>query len=187
MISVLKSNFIFLIFLLAACDPLRIANTDPFLSRRAEYVFYNGQKFSGLIESKTAGIDVLRITPYRDGLIDGEEKDIHINGQVLAEREFEKGKKVGIHKGWFPNGNKRFQNEYLDSQFHGNQWEWRPSGGLYSFAKFDRGRVIGKKLWREDGQIYMNFVLNAGRPIGMTGGKLCNQVRGDGTGNTIQF
>ncbi|TGL65780.1 toxin-antitoxin system YwqK family antitoxin [Leptospira sarikeiensis] len=178
--------FLFCIFL-TACDPIRIASDDPFVSRNGRVVFYKGEKFHGLLESKFEELEIIRITSYKNGLPDGAEKEIHSNGKVLAEREFSEGKKVGTHLGWFVDGKKRFHNEYLDGQFHGSQWEWRNSGSLYSYSKFDHGKVIGKKMWRENGQIYMNFVIHQGRAYGMTGGKLCSQVRGDQDGNTIQF
>ncbi|TGK62750.1 hypothetical protein EHQ27_05520 [Leptospira wolffii] len=169
------------------CDPTLVRLDDPGLSRQGEFVFYQGQKFDGILEFRIEELATMRRTSYKNGLPHGTETDRHDNGQILAEREFKEGKKSGIHRGWFPDGSKRFQNRFLDGKFHGDQWEWRPSGALYSYARFDRGEVIGKKMWRENGQIYMNFVLNGNRPFGMTGGKLCNQIRGDENGNTQQF
>ncbi|TGN03410.1 toxin-antitoxin system YwqK family antitoxin [Leptospira dzoumogneensis] len=183
----MKFYLLAICFFLVACDPARVASTDPSITRNGRIVFYRGEKFYGLLESKSEELGVFRVTSYKNGLPDGIEKDVHSNGQVLAEREFSAGKKIGTHLGWFPDGKKRFHNEYLEGQFHGSQWEWRNSGSLYSYAKFDHGKVIGKKMWRENGQIYMNFVIYQGRAYGMTGGKLCSQVRGDEDGNTILF
>jgi antitoxin component YwqK of YwqJK toxin-antitoxin module len=157
----------------------RITVPGPGVSYQNQRLLYKGKRFSGMAETRFESIGTVRLTPYRNGLPDGTEREHFASGQLSAERQFLKGRKIGVHRGWFENGARRFQHEYSDDAFDGEYWEWYPSGGVSTFARYRAGQAIGRKMWREDGTIYMNYVFPGGQAFGLPGAKLCNQVRAD--------
>lgn len=172
---------------LAGACGAEVQSDDPQLAHLGEHLVHRGRLFSGVLITRIAAADVVRRTPYRNGLIDGVEEEQYANGSLAARREYRAGRKTGVHRGWFPDGQRSYRYEYRDNQFHGDYWEWHASGALYSYARYDQGQPIGRKVWREDGTIYMNYVFAAGAAYGLPGAKLCRQVRADESGRTTSL
>lgn len=157
------------------------------LAYLGEHLVHDGRLFNGVLITRIPAADVVRRTPYRNGLIDGVEEERYANGSLAALREYRAGRKTGVHRGWFPDGRRSYRYEYSENQFHGDYWEWHASGALYTYARYDQGRPIGRKVWREDGTIYMNYVFAAGAAYGLPGAKLCRQVRADESDRTTSL
>lgn len=152
---------------------------------RGNYLLYRGSKFTGILEERFEQVGTVRYTHYRDGLIDGTEEERFPNGRVASRREYSRGQKVGAHEGWYASGKRRFHHEFTRGEPDGEAWEWYESGGVSLYARFETGRLLGKKMWRENGQIYMNYVFpRAQAAAGVPGAKLCYQVRGETPGAT---
>ncbi len=164
-----------------------VQSDDPELAYLGEHLVHRGRLFSGVLVTRIPAADVVRRTPFRNGLAEGVESERYGNGSLAALREFRAGRKTGVHRGWFPNGRRSFRYEYSENQFHGDYWEWRSSGGLYSYARYNNGQPIGRKVWREDGAIYMNYVFAEGAAYGLPGAKLCRQVRANEAGRTTSL
>ncbi len=182
-----KAACILLFLFCIGCSKLEVTATDQNLSYEGVFLVYKKEKFTGLLVTEFEVNGVLRKTPYVNGILEGKEEEIFPNGQIASERFYKEGRRVGVHRGWFENGQIRFQYEYEDGLMHGSLWEWNPKGELYSYAKMNKGEEVGRKVWREDGQIYANYVFRNGRTIGLPGAKLCRQVKGDENGNTKAF
>jgi antitoxin component YwqK of YwqJK toxin-antitoxin module len=157
-----------------------IQRPNPDIGFQGNYLLHKNKKFTGIVEMHLEGVNIIRKTPYRNGLIQGVEREYYSNGQLAAEREYHQGAKVGVHRSWFEDGKRRSHVEYANNQYHGETWEWHHSGALATYARFEKDRCLGKKMWRADGAIYMNYVFPGGRPIGLPGAKLCYQVRDQG-------
>ncbi|MDF3818740.1 hypothetical protein P3G55_02450 [Leptospira sp. 96542] len=182
------SMIVFCSVLVFSCENKTVNSDDPDIVFLDETVFYMGKPFTGKLVDGKDPFSIKRITPFVGGKIDGIEKDIHPNGRLSAERKFSDGKRVGLHRGWYPNGNLRFEASYaLSGKLHGKQKEWYESGKPYTYTEIKDGEEVGKKIWREDGQLYANYVFKDGRIFGLTGGKLCNQIRGNQNGETNVF
>jgi hypothetical protein len=160
---------------------------DPELAYLGEHLVHRGRLFSGVLITPLPAVDVVRRTPFRNGLAEGVESERYGNGSLAALREYRAGRKTGVHRGWFPNGRPSYRYEYASNQFHGDYWEWHASGALYAYARYDNGQPIGRKVWREDGTIYMNYVFAAGAAYGLPGAKLCRQVRADESDRTTSL
>ncbi len=182
-----RLGFLIVILFCIRCGKIEIAATDPGIEYDGATLIYKKEKFSGYLVTEFEANGVLRKTPYLGGILEGKEVEIFPNGQIASERFYKEGKRVGVHKGWFENGQIRFQYEYEDGLMHGSLWEWNKKGELYSYAKMNKGEEIGRKVWREDGQIYANYVFRNGRTVGLPGAKLCRQIKGDENGNTKAF
>jgi hypothetical protein len=166
----------FLLFGLIGCEK-HIKRPSADITFADSALLYCGKLFSGVVETELQGVNVIRKTPYRNGLMNGMEEEFYENGQIAARREYSEDKKVGIHETWYSDGKRRAHYEYSNNQYDGEVWEWYNSGALAIYARFEKGRSLGKKFWREDGKIYMNYVFPKGRPIGLPGTHLCFQVR----------
>jgi antitoxin component YwqK of YwqJK toxin-antitoxin module len=165
----------------------RIQLTSSEISYDGTLLLYQGKRFSGVVETELDAVRVKRQTPYRRGIIHGTEEEFYDNGQMAAQRVYLHGKKVGTHQGWFRDGKRRFSYEYANDTYHGEYWEWYNSGALSTYAYYQGGNPIGRKVWRADGSIYMNYVFPGGRAVGLPGTKLCRQVRTDVSGKTISY
>ena len=66
----------------------------------------------------------MKITEYSDGRKNGIEISYYSNRQVKELRYYEQGKKEGNHKGWWPDGKQRFEFNFVNDVYHGNQREW---------------------------------------------------------------
>jgi antitoxin component YwqK of YwqJK toxin-antitoxin module len=160
-----------------ACQK-RIQRPGPEVAMSGSYLMHRGKRFTGIVETYLEAVNVRRETPYRNGLIDGAEEEYAANGQLVARRIYSANVKTGVHETWFEDGRRSSHIEYSKGEYDGESWEWHRSGALAMYARFEKGRCLGKKRWREDGSIYMNYVFPEGRAVGLPGAKLCLQVRG---------
>jgi antitoxin component YwqK of YwqJK toxin-antitoxin module len=174
-------RILFLLLLACAgCTAKKIERPSKEITFKNGKLLYRGGEFSGVVIERFPEVGTVRETHYRRGWAHGEQTEFTAEGhRVVARREFSYGHNSGVHEGWFPQGERRFHYEFDgEGKSHGDQWEWHASGHPSLFARFDHGRMIGKKMWREDGKIYMNWVFNTGgEAYGTPGTKLCFQLR----------
>jgi antitoxin component YwqK of YwqJK toxin-antitoxin module len=167
------------LFLASACSFQHAKRPSLDVTYQGNYLLFKGKRFTGVLEERFDQVGTTRKTEYRDGLMDGLQEEFFDNGQRASRRDYSLGQRVGVHEGWFSNGHRRFHHEFRDGVNHGEAWEWYDNGALAIYASFDNGRLLGKKMWRETGQIYMNYVFPKGRAVGLPGTKLCYQVRNE--------
>jgi len=176
----MKSFVLLSVLLNFYCSPPSYLESDPNFSYGLESILsYKGKVFTGLQVSPYP-YGVTRTAEFKDGLQDGRTFDVHQNGQLMSEYFYSAGKKVGIHKGWYENGNPRFWFEYNDKgESNGHHWEWQEDGRVYSISAYDNGKLIGQKIWRKDGLVYANTIYSTEKIYGVQGSKLCLTVKGD--------
>lgn len=164
------------LFLISCTD--RIQRPNPDIQLINDYLHYKGHRFSGIVEERFDQVGTIRESRYVEGRMTGYQEEYTEKTKVLlARRLFVNGEKDGTHQGWFPTGQRRFHYEYKKGKSHGEFWEWYQDGQPSLFAKYDNDTMIGKKMWRQDGKIYMNYVFTEGKAYGVPGTKLCYQVR----------
>lgn len=159
-----KSEFVFVEF------------SDPQIKSIHDSVYYKQIPFSGmLIElSKT---DTLMQVTYLNGIKDGYAKRWHSNKLLAEERLFRQGKKEGIHKGWWPNGNPQFEFAISNDEYQNEFKEWNEAGSLIKFFHYKNGHEEGsQQLWYNDGKVRANYVIKDGRRFGLLGTKNCVNV-----------
>ena len=87
---------------------------------------------------------------------------------------YRQGKKIGIHKGYYENGNPKFEYHFIQGEHHGIAKEWYENGQDYKFFHYNMGYEEGsQKAWWENGVIRANYVVKNGRRYGLIGLKLC--------------
>ncbi|MCC2680137.1 MAG: hypothetical protein K0R29_2713 [Pseudobdellovibrio sp.] len=169
-------RWLLLLILFSSCTKV-IQRPSEDITYKGDRLLYKGQPFSGIVKEVFALAEVTRETEYKNGIKDGVQKEIYANGKTASVGTFKNENKDGTFEGWYPSGKRRFHYEYKNGQYHGESWEWYESGPVYLFAKFSEGKAIGKKVWREDGKIFLNHVFPGQNVFGLPGAKLCYQVR----------
>lgn len=178
----LKEKFLYIVLLLSLSFSLsltkRIHRPQPDISFKGEQLLYKGAAYTGIVVEQFPMAETQRESAYKNGLLHGLQEDFNTrNGQKLASRKYRAGEKVGIHRSWFEDGKRRSHHEYRDGHLEGESWEWHHSGHPSLFTKFENGKMLGKKMWREDGKIYMNYVFTENGVYGVPGTRLCFQIR----------
>jgi antitoxin component YwqK of YwqJK toxin-antitoxin module len=144
------------------------------VSFREDTVFLDGRLFSGHLLSFHPDGDTAACIGYADGVQEGLSRIWHANGQPAERRTYHRGRKVGTHTGWWPNGNQRFEYRFMDGEHHGSMREWYEDGKPYKDFHYNAGYEDGsQRMWWEDGRIRANYVVRDGRRYGLIGVKNC--------------
>jgi len=111
-------------------------------------------------------------------LKEGLEKIWYVNSQLSSSRTYKEGVKVGSHKGWWENGNFKFDYLYNNKgEYSGKIMEWYPNGKLYKEFTYEKGKEEGsQKMWKLNGNIKANYVVINGERFGLIGLKKCDPV-----------
>ena len=72
------------------------------------FMYHNQELFSGEIVKFYSGDKIKSKTSYVDGKVHGNFESWYEDGFIFEQRTFMNGLKVGIHNGWWSNGQKKF-------------------------------------------------------------------------------
>ena len=137
---------------------------------------YQGELFSGKLRRENSQTE--RVETYLSGKRNGLIVEyFRQSGRVSKQMYFADGKRVGLHRGYYPSGERQFEMNYLDGVYHGDVTYWYRSGQVYTYTLYERGKVKGHKMWRKNGRIFANYVMRNGKKVGLNGGKLCLNVK----------
>lgn len=183
----------FLIIILAACNASEV----------------NSSEASSGSESRPQLVDLeeLRLNSdeglyyFNDRPFTGKGLSYHYNDSLALSIDFEKGKKHGHFRKWFPTGKQSFEADYQEGRLHGQSFTWWINGNLRSESQFENGVAHGTQLqyyksgqlfkrinlnhgveaglqqsWRENGKLYNNYEARDGRIFGLKRSKLCFQL-----------
>ena len=141
-------------------------------------LFYNHLLFNGVLKSFDEVNQTYNVTSYVSGKKDGEERKLFQNDSLAEIRFYKEGKKVGIHKSWFENGQQKFEYPYNQKGFYqGALKEWFPNGQLIREFNYVDGKESGtQKMWLENGNIKANYTVVDGERFGLIGLKKCYSV-----------
>src|SRR5689334_13020982 len=84
------------------------ASENNFITKQG-ITYLNNNPFSGWKFSLYKNGDTTFTAPYYEGKENGESRSWYENKQLQDIRIFENGKKIGVHKGWWPDGKQRFE------------------------------------------------------------------------------
>lgn len=100
-------------------------NMDDITRDQAEYVLYNGERFTGEVVETTDDGTVIGVNTYLDGSEDGPQREFYYDGAPRAEYWMVNGKVSGEARVWHENGQlARLQhwNEYGEMTKH-EEWD----------------------------------------------------------------
>ncbi|MGY3793039.1 toxin-antitoxin system YwqK family antitoxin [Aquimarina sp. 433] len=139
---------------------------------------YKGTPFSGIITSSDSVYKITTKISYLAGKKHGEEIKTYDNTTLAEKRFYQHGKKTDTHKGWWKNGQLKFQYEFNNQgEYHGKVAEWYQNGQQSKVFHFINGKEDGsQKMWSSNGKIRANYVAKNGERYGLIGLKKCYTV-----------
>lgn len=139
-----------------------------------------GRPFTGLLVEHGPARSSRMVVGLVEGRPDGREWRWYDDGRLESIRRYATGRKVGYHRGWWPDGTPRFAASYREDGFHGTYRAWFSNGRLSDFRHFSDGVEKGRQQgWTADGELFFNYEVRGGRRYGLINAKPCIP-----TGNT---
>ncbi|MEO7311309.1 MAG: hypothetical protein ABIX01_12980 [Chitinophagaceae bacterium] len=153
--------------------------TDTAYSIQNGIAMYHATPFSGTAIESFDSRHIKSATQYFNGKQEGTEITYFPNGQQESLRYFTAGEKDSVHNGWWPNGNRRFEYHFNNGQYNGDFTEWYESGKLGRQIGYKNGQELSGKGWRENGKLYMSYVMRDGRRYGLVNAQLCYTLKNE--------
>ena len=151
--------------------------SDKNFSVQNELMFYRSSPFSGKIRNADRSNGTTRFTQYQNGLKNGPEEVYYQSGQLAIEQFYKNGKLSGKARSWREDGSDQMYAEFKNGAYHGDYWTWHANGKPYQYVRYENGQEKGRKIWRESGQIYANYLATETENLGLSGSKLCDPVQ----------
>ena len=150
-----------------------IVSTDKNLQLINGEWFYNKALFNGEIKELYPDGTLQSSRQLQNGRQQGPAFTFYPGGKAESSRWYSNGDKDSIHTGWWPNGNKKFEYHFSKGNYNGLFAEWYQSGKMMQQVMYDNGKEVSGKGWRENGKVYMSFVIKNGRRYGLMNANLC--------------
>lgn len=168
-----------------ASIPARTVDTgDPSLIFKNGFWYFGSDLFSGIMQEYFKGNTVKHRTAFLNGKEEGWQETFYEDGKLSEKRFYHNGEKDSVHTGWWPQGNKRFEYHFTNGVYNGDYKEWYETGELMKHIHYTNGADDWGKGWRQNGKLYMNFVVKDGRRYGLNNSNLCYTVK-NGRGEFI--
>jgi antitoxin component YwqK of YwqJK toxin-antitoxin module len=179
----LSSVFVFLCLLISCRPPQstseKIAHADKLkLAQKGKIKYYKDKPYTGgVFKLDSLSGDTLLIENYWEGHKHGDFKRFYAHNQLFEKRSYRKGKKEGVHLGYWDNGNLAFEYHLKNDVYHGSLRGWNSAGQIIKWLNYDQGQESGRQqLWNDNGTIRTNYVIKNNRRYGLLGTKNCINV-----------
>ena len=161
----------------AAVSSIDVNKTDAALVFKNGYWYYKGTLLSGTMTDHFTNNGIRSRTSFLNGKEEGWQQIFFENGKISEKRFYHDGEKDSVHCGWWPNGNKRFEYHFKKGVYDGDFKEWYETGEPLKYVHYTNGADDWGKGWRQNGKLYMNFVMKNGRRYGLNNSNLCYTVK----------
>lgn len=152
-----------------------IHENDPSLYWNQDTLLFHQKFFSGKLFSVYENGDTALIACFWNGLQEAEVKKWYPNQQISEYRSYLAGKKEGVQKAWWPNGNPKFEFIASEDAYEGVLKEWNEKGFLIKLFHYSKGQELGsQRLWWDDSTVRANYEIRNGKKYGLIGIKLCS-------------
>lgn len=150
---------------------------DPALLFKNGYWYYDATLFSGIMTDYFKNNTIHSETSFINGKEEGWQQIFFEDGKIAEKRFYRNGQKDSVHTGRWPNGNKRFEYHFNNGIYNGDYKEWYETGEPLKQIHYTNGTDDWGKGWRQNGKLYMNFVMKDGRRYGLNNSNLCYTVK----------
>ncbi len=178
----MRANFTGLLLLAAlvtACKPAgpTVASTDPSLGERDGFVVLRNARFTGRIATRDASGRVVTEQSFHEGLLDDVSKKWYDDGRLAEERTYRAGRKVGQHRGWWPNGRPQFACHFVDGNPTDTCTDWHDNGQVAMVHRYRNGEEDGlQQGWSRTGAQQFSYQMREGRRFGLLGAVTCKSA-----------
>jgi antitoxin component YwqK of YwqJK toxin-antitoxin module len=101
---------------------------------------------------------------YSDGKKNGISKKQYPNGQLMFEESWKSGKLDGPQKYWYLNGKIKEESYYLNGINEGDKILWHPNGVMASKQKLIDGDIDGQYFeWWDNGKVKRDWIYEKGK------------------------
>ena len=152
-------------------------STDTSLHFVNGYCYHTSYLLSGVISERYQNNRLQNVTNYINGKEEGWKYSYYPDSTLAEKRYYHIGEKDSVHTGWWPNGKLRFEYHFSNGLYNGDFKEWYVSGAKYKHIHYINGAEYWAKGWRENGKVYMNFIVKKGRRYGIENSNLCYTVK----------
>ncbi|MFY7900431.1 MAG: toxin-antitoxin system YwqK family antitoxin [Chitinophagaceae bacterium] len=150
-----------------------VLNTNPSLQLVNGIFYYKNEPFSGYIQTNFSNNRIQQIAAYYNGKQQNWTYSFFDNGKKEAARYYEQGEKDSTHYAWWENGNSRFSYQFKNGVYHGCFKEYYLSGKPLKQIWYQNGKDSCGQGWRENGKLFMNYVMKGERRFGLMNAQLC--------------
>ncbi len=146
--------------------------------KATEGLFYYGNtSFTGTSIASYPNEVLSESIQFRNGKKHGLFKKWYSNGQISFEGTYKDGRLDGKVTTWWKDGTIRSEANYVSGVLSGVQKQWYSSGSLFKQLTYVDGKEEGlQKAWRENGKIYNNYEAKNGRIFGLKRANLCYEL-----------
>ena len=156
-----------------------ISSTDSSLHFINGSWYYRDSLFSGSIETRYSNGQLKSLQTFFSGKEEGWSYSFYPNGKKESQRFYVLGEKDSIHLGWWNNGNRRFEYHFNKGNYDGDYKEWYVSGKPLKYIVYKNGEEVYGKGWRENGKLFMNYVMKDKRRYGLMNSQLCYSLKNE--------
>ncbi len=156
-----------------------VEDTDPDLKLQNGIYYYRDDLFSGDIISHYPNGTINEKNSYVSGRQEGSSFTWFENGTMQSKRYYVDGEKHGTHYGWYEDGSKRFEYNFDNGMNSGTSTEWYKSGQIAKKTVYINGNEESVQAWRDNGKLYINYVVKDGVIYGMNNSHLCYTLKNE--------
>ena len=158
---------------------LIVRSTDTSLQLINGVLYFHHHFFSGNRETYFPSGALQARQSFYQGKEEGWLHSFYENGKKDAHRFYHDGEKDSINMGWWINGNPRFEYHFKKGSYEGDYKEWYLSGKTMKHIIYHDGKEQSGTGWRENGKVYMRFVMRDGRLYGLINPNLCYSLKNE--------
>lgn len=156
-----------------------VSANDTLLAINNGFWYYNNILFSGVIQEKYPSQQIKSQQSFYHGKEEGWLNTFYPDGTKESHRYYHKGEKDSVNTGWWSNGNLRFKYHFKHGNYDGDYKEWYVSGKLFKHIIYTNGNEISGRGWRENGKLFMNYVVKDNRRFGLMNSQLCYSLKNE--------
>lgn len=156
-----------------------VRSTDSALHLVNGVWYYKQKLFSGCIETYFPSGQLRSKQSFYQGKEEGLLSTYYENGNKDTRRYYHAGEKDSTNQGWWPNGNPSFEYHFKNGVYEGDFKEWYTSGKPLKHLVYCNGEEQSGTGWRENGKVYMSFVVKDGRLYGLINPNLCYSLKNE--------
>ena len=149
------------------------------LELRNGIYYYNGELFSGYLTAHYKNGVLSEKRNYSAGKQEGFSFTWFENGVMQDKRFYVNGEKDDTHYGWYNDGSKRFEYNFDNGMNNGVSTEWYNSGQVAKKTVYVNGNEESVQAWRDNGKLYINYVVRDGVIYGMNNSHLCYTLKNE--------
>jgi antitoxin component YwqK of YwqJK toxin-antitoxin module len=142
--------------------------------------YYKSQPFNGYKVSYNSNGFLEQKVGFYNGKKEGVAKIWFSDGEIKVESHYHQNKLVGSYKAWWPNGVLASESFYENGELHGVEKRWYDSGQLAKKMHYNKGNEAGmQQAWLKNGKMYVNYEAKNGRIFGMRKANLCYELKNE--------